>query len=243
MSFAPVQATMPLNSIETVSGRFVDALNPEPDTICVEDIAWSLSRQARYAGHTLGEPYSVAQHTVFVHRLLDIATSIKTTTPIWKSFNAWMHDKVVTEKLGLDKKDYGPPVPILDYNKQCRPEILRRGLHHDDTEAYLVDVPSPVKRHPDFRPVYSAIELKLQDAIFAHYGYTPMASNWYVDKAVIWADALALQIEAAHLMPSRGRGWAGVLPMFDVSMMDLMPKILPWNDAREQYLEVHEKLT
>lgn len=49
------------------TGLFVDLLDPQPEQICIEDIAWSLSRTARFNGATIGEfSYSVAQHSVWV---------------------------------------------------------------------------------------------------------------------------------------------------------------------------------
>ena len=42
---------------------------PQPDTICIEDIAHSLSMICRYNGHTKTH-YSVAQHSVIVSELL-----------------------------------------------------------------------------------------------------------------------------------------------------------------------------
>jgi 5'-deoxynucleotidase YfbR-like HD superfamily hydrolase len=54
-------------SLETVTGKFVDLVDPDPADICIEDIAWSLSRLARFNGHTIQAlPYSVAQHSIVV---------------------------------------------------------------------------------------------------------------------------------------------------------------------------------
>lgn len=62
-----------LYTLETVSGRFVDILNPDPATIDIDDIAWSLSRIPRFAGATIPlVPYSVAQHSIEVSRELDL---------------------------------------------------------------------------------------------------------------------------------------------------------------------------
>lgn len=62
------------HTLETVTGKFVDLVTPDPSDICIEDIAWSLSRLARFNGHTIqAVPYSVAQHSVVV---ADEATKI-----------------------------------------------------------------------------------------------------------------------------------------------------------------------
>ena len=53
--------------LETVSGKFIDILDPTPEDILLEDISWSLSRQARFNGHTISEqPYSTGLHSIFV---------------------------------------------------------------------------------------------------------------------------------------------------------------------------------
>ncbi|TWT35353.1 hypothetical protein KOR34_02440 [Posidoniimonas corsicana] len=50
-------------------GGRVDLLHPRPEQFTIEDIARGLSRVNRFAGHT-HEPYSVAQHSVIVSRLV-----------------------------------------------------------------------------------------------------------------------------------------------------------------------------
>jgi hypothetical protein len=52
--------------VETITGKFVHLLEPEVSSIVLEDIAYPLSRIARYNGHTLGTfQYSVAQHSLW----------------------------------------------------------------------------------------------------------------------------------------------------------------------------------
>lgn len=52
--------------LETYEGRKVDLMAPAEEDICLTDIAWGLSRIARFNGHTLGpRPYSVAQHSLW----------------------------------------------------------------------------------------------------------------------------------------------------------------------------------
>lgn len=53
--------------ITTSGGHQVDTLNPDADTITIEDIATGLARLPRYCGHTPGPAaYSVAQHSVML---------------------------------------------------------------------------------------------------------------------------------------------------------------------------------
>lgn len=54
-------------TLETVTGKHFDPVEIDPEQIDITDIAWSLSRISRFAGHTVTEvPYNVAQHSVFV---------------------------------------------------------------------------------------------------------------------------------------------------------------------------------
>lgn len=55
--------------IRTRSGRYLDFANPSPEDISLEDIAVALSRAPRFSGHTR-EFYSVAQHSLYVGRLM-----------------------------------------------------------------------------------------------------------------------------------------------------------------------------
>lgn len=68
-------------TITTYTGRTFNLLEPDPDEICIEDIAHALSNLCRFTGH-VRRFYSVAQHSHIVSRLVpsDIA------------FMALMHD-------------------------------------------------------------------------------------------------------------------------------------------------------
>lgn len=61
------------NWMETISGNKVSLAFPDPTTIDIADIAYSLSRLARFNGHTQGLPYSVARHSLWVSEYLRIA--------------------------------------------------------------------------------------------------------------------------------------------------------------------------
>lgn len=56
--------------VQTYTLRAFDLLVPTPETVDAEDIAHALSRINRFSGHTHGEPYSVAHHSMLVADLL-----------------------------------------------------------------------------------------------------------------------------------------------------------------------------
>lgn len=135
--------------MQTHSGVQFWPLDPRPDEVRLEDIAWSLSNQCRYAGHCAFF-YSVAQHSVMVAEM----------------------------------------VP---------PELAKVALLHDAAEAYLVDLPRPVKR---MMPDYRAAEDVVWRAIAARFGL-PID----IPAAVKAADEDALATEAPVLMPNAPVDW------------------------------------
>ena len=54
-----------MNFMHTFSGKMFRYLQPEPEDVCIEDIAHALSQLNRFVGQTV-KPYSVAQHSVLV---------------------------------------------------------------------------------------------------------------------------------------------------------------------------------
>jgi hypothetical protein len=217
-------------SCETVSGVYVDVVNPDPASIELTDIAWSLSRQARFAGHTKStEIWSVAQHALFVeflvHRLL-------TEDSLKQSYLDWRHE---TDGIAADTG-----MLELDYDGQELRTVLLGALHHDDSEAYLVDLPSPVKRHPALRAPYKQLEDGVTEAINIALCLPTLSAR---DLMIIhWADLFALRIEAWHLMPSKGNGWNEGLPETSIENNKLFPVVKRWRDTYADFLVRHTQL-
>ena len=107
------------DTIRTVSGRYVNIMHPTEEMISIIDIAHSLSRQCRFAGH-LPEFYSVASHSINCASLF------------------------------------------------ADPELRLTALMHDASEAYLVDIPRPIK------PIltnYKDLEDKMMHVIAERFGF------------------------------------------------------------------------
>lgn len=62
-----------VGSVNTHSGTLVNVLDPQPETLLLEDIVWGLSHQNRYLGQT-DEPYSVGQHCVLIAEVVYLET-------------------------------------------------------------------------------------------------------------------------------------------------------------------------
>src|ERR1035438_4728072 len=129
--------------INLFSGMRFWPLEPDPEKVCIEDIAHALSCQCRFGGHS-NKFYSIAQHAVLVSKL-------------------------------------------------CAPEHALWGLLHDGSEAYLVDVPRPLKELPEFA-AYREAERRLQRVIAVRFGLSPEqpASVTEADDTMLWIEAHSL---------------------------------------------------
>lgn len=82
------------------------------------------------------------------------------------------------------------------------------GLHHDDSEAFLGDIPRPIK--PLLGNAYKRMTDKVDMAISRMlYQYGPPWVNpesFHLEEVKV-ADTWALMVEARHLLPSEGRMW------------------------------------
>jgi len=110
------------------------------------------------------------------------------------------------------------------------------GLLHDASEAYLLDVPSPLKRTPVFE-AYRQAEARLQDAIYRRVGLDPAG----VPPALKLVDRRMLRTEQRDLMPppSHDEDRSDVEPLTTLSLRR------PWSPttARWQFLERFVYLT
>jgi 5'-deoxynucleotidase YfbR-like HD superfamily hydrolase len=110
--------------LQTVSGKWVNPLDPDPEQFDIEDIARALGNLCRFGGHCRTF-YSVAQHSVIVSQLV--------------------------EERGGDAED------------------VFAALMHDAAEAYLGDMPHPLKHRSALGAAFKEAERELEAAIEAHF--------------------------------------------------------------------------
>lgn len=82
MASTPRPATKGMPWLQTASGRAYPLLQPAPEDIHWPDVADALAKIARFNGHTVGAPYSVAQHCIIVAGQLP---------PAWRPYGL-LHD-------------------------------------------------------------------------------------------------------------------------------------------------------
>lgn len=206
--------------VETASGKFVNTHEPDPSTIDIEDMAWALSRQARMAGHsTTEEIYSIAQHAVFCTTLVELLSVEDDHWPVIDSLMNYATKHLTAEEIYAALED---------------PSTLMHVLLHDNAEAYLTDIPSPVKRNLHISKGYNELEEKMDAAIYKACGIPEITPAQKI--IVRWADLAALKIEAHYMIPSRGVDWN--LGVETDGCFYFFPSIRNWKSARDQYLEV-----
>lgn len=108
-------------------------------------------------------------------------------------------------------------------------ELKLRGLLHDASEAYLVDVPRPLKKIADFS-AYRRIERETQEVIYTKYG---LSAHDVLE--IHYADNLALATEARDLMGD---------PEWAHDMETSKVKIVPWTPehSEKMFLKTFKEL-
>jgi uncharacterized protein len=140
--------------LQTVSGRWVNPFDPDPEQLDAGDIARALANQCRFGGHCRVF-YSVAQHSVVVSRLV--------------------------EERGGDAED------------------AFAALMHDATEAYLGDMPHPLKHRSPLGAAFREAERDLERAIRERFAIKPdVPEIKRADRALLATERRAFSSELWH---------------------------------------------
>jgi hypothetical protein len=115
-------------------------------------------------------------------------------------------------------KFYSVAQHCLLVSQLCDPKDALWGLVHDASEAYLVDIPSPIKHDPRFA-FYGQAEKKLMGVICDWLGLP-----YEMPASVKKADAWALGIEADNFLPTIVDNWTGDLGHPKKILIALEPK-------------------
>jgi hypothetical protein len=140
--------------LQTVSGRWVNPFDPDPNQLDAGDIARALANQCRFGGHSRVF-YSVAQHSVILSDLV--------------------------EQRGGDVED------------------AFAALMHDATEAYLGDMPHPIKHRSTLGAAFKEAEDHLGRAIRARFRIkADVPEIKRVERALLATESRAFSAERWH---------------------------------------------
>lgn len=235
--------------IQTHSGGQFDVHNPRAQDVCLEDIGHSLSMQCRYNGHC-EHFYSVAEHSVIVA----VTVACKNLLRSWLSEikyapgeDALQNARNLMGKL-FPPKVYVEPnfglIDALEFFMRHRSMLdsvalaeVQAALMHDGTEAYLKDLPSPIKRT---MPDYKIIESNVEKVVFERFGLSrmlPLATN------VHFADSEVLFAEKDKLLAHRIVGWGDGIRRHEqigIIATTLPIPCLDWRGAKKLFLRAAE---
>lgn len=144
------------SKILTASCGYFDYADPQPESICIEDISRALGNLCRFTGHC--RYYSVAEHSIHCLRLAQ---------------------------------------RLYPGNE----ELQFAALMHDAVEAFVTDLPKPLK---NMCPSYREIEARVEAVIAEKY---QISSEWH--KQVKEIDLMMLKTEKGQLFPG-SEEWAGL---------------------------------
>jgi hypothetical protein len=140
--------------LQTVSGRWVNPFDPDPEQLDAGDIARALGNQCRFGGHSRVF-YSVAQHAVIVSQLVE-------------------------ERSGDTEDAFA-------------------GLMHDAAEAYLGDMPHPIKHRSALGATFRAAEAHLEQVIRKRFRIkADVPEIKVVDRALLATERRAFSAEEWH---------------------------------------------
>ena len=125
------------------------------------------------------------------------------------------------------------------------PELALVALHHDSHEAYLCDIPSPLKKKISANTkVYEEACKTLDRAIAEAFGFALPVAGSQEQRIIKHADRRALLMEAARLLHDSGEALRRDLGLGEEEYGDLAPleEPLPPAEAEDRFLEAHKEL-
>lgn len=118
--------------IQTHTGKRFEFIDPQPDHICIDDIAHALSNKCRFNGHTK-EFYSVAQHSILVSEQCETDDiRIKMLALLHDAAEAYMPDFAAPIKdLFVIRNPHGGLCNIFEYEERLLERILEHLISAD----------------------------------------------------------------------------------------------------------------
>lgn len=118
------------------------------------------------------------------------------------------------------------------------PQMQMYGLLHDAAEAYINDLPSPVKHIPEIHAVIKKLEDSLMSAIYTSLDIQQPTEHQ--EQIVKFADKTQQAVEAYNFMYSRGHDWD--LPKVSFKKLQEFEDPLTSIQAYDKFLFFFEEL-
>lgn len=151
----------------TYFGTKIDLLDPRPEQININDIAWALSNLCRFVGHVKSF-YSVAQHSILVSEMSgwslegllhdateaylgDISSPLKSVLPEYKKIEANFH-RVISQKFDLI-----PFVPNEVHAADKKIVLEEIEFYKNNQENNKFELDSPGKFYERFLETYAKL--------------------------------------------------------------------------------------
>ncbi|TAM91191.1 phosphohydrolase [bacterium] len=115
---------------------------------------------------------------------------------------------------GHTKAFYSVAEHCWHVSRLCAPQDALAGLLHDAAEAYLLDLPRPIKYDAKMQP-YRDAEAVVQRTIYAAFGLPPKTPV-----TVKEADRALAGLEIRELMTNRGAWWNGPIAGAEIRCWD-----------------------
>jgi 5'-deoxynucleotidase YfbR-like HD superfamily hydrolase len=129
-------------------------------------------------------------------------------------------------------------IQVAEELKEHGPGIQLLGLLHDAAEAYINDLPSPVKHIPEIHTVIKKLEDSLMDAIYTALKIDPPTLE--EEEIVKRADKIQQAVEAYNFMYSRGKDWN--LPEVSFTKLQEFREPMTSIDSYHKFLSYFEDL-
>lgn len=130
-------------------------------------------------------------------------------------------------------------IQVAEDLKEYGPDVQLYGLLHDAAEAYINDLPSPVKHIPEIHAVIKKLEDSLMTVIYTALKITPPTEEQ--EALVKIADKTQQAVEAYNFMYSRGKDWN--LPKVSFTKLQEFKEPMTSIDSYHHFLSYFEELS
>lgn len=218
--------------IQTYTGKAFQLDNPSAEDVDIDDILQGLSHMPRYAGQTIYS-YSVLLHSLVVGILaIWHFRGLRSVCPVYLIHHCCRPGSV------LDLSKW-----LADLTRDQK-AYVRLCLWHDASEAYLMDLPNPIKRMlPDYKAlenrveaaIASALDLPPSETFLSPYG-DDVCLKKALDNAALFAERECSTFFNVKPLP----GWGESIPRnepLERAATEILNGLIAWTFAMRSHRE------